>query len=173
MRFAEDYPTSVVNTYAQLLVLINTNSAIQRWASAIGKEFSAYSETPEWLINDTELQNEWESSYQEVLLKFKEKKLGFAKRRSVLQESISEQLKLVDTDEETQVLEFYKQNPVLLINNISTQSLPFSITEKYLSLDTAGRKLNLKRELALYKQQLFKQFQRGELSYDELVEIVK
>jgi hypothetical protein len=156
-----------------LLTLINTNSAIQRWAGKIGEEFSAYSETPAWLITDVELQDEWRASYQEVLLKFKEKKLGFAKRRSSLYESISDQLKTIDADEEIQTLEFYKQNPVLLINNISTQSLPFATTEKYLSMDTSDRKANLKRELVKYKQEIFKSFQKGDLSYDELVEIVK
>jgi hypothetical protein len=173
IEFINAYPTSKVENYAELLLLINSNNAIQKWYKEVTARFATYSESPSWLLEDPKLQDVWKSNFQSLYNNYRDQRNVFQSQRENIQRTIELQLENLDESESQFDLDFYKQNPVLLINNISVQSLPFEITEKYLKLSTKDRKDSLKREVDIYKRQLFTSYLKGDLKYEDLYNIVK
>lgn len=173
INFIDEYEDSKIDHYGELRILINTNAAVQRWSKKINIEFATYSEAPSWLIEDLSLQDSWNREYRNILIEFKKRKLRFKHEREDLQRTIERKLEEIDRKENEYDENCFRDNPVLLINKISTQSLPYNIVEKHVALNSKERKKALRMELDDYKRGLYKRFINKDINYDELYEIVK
>jgi hypothetical protein len=168
-----DNPTSTIVNWQDFVVLVNINKQVQAWYKNALNDFATYSESPDWLVGDKELQDAWDAKFQSLNVNYKIKLVEFDEKRDRLYASIQDDLNEITKLQTDYEKAFYRENPVLLINRITVQSLPWSVVEQYSSMTPNARKKNLVKELVNFKRTLFKQYLNKEISFDDLLEFVK
>lgn len=66
-----------------------------------------------------------------------------------------------------------KDNPLLIINGITIQSLPHSLIETTLSMSSKERQESMNKILDNYKVSLYKDFKNGVKTVNDLLELVR
>jgi hypothetical protein len=168
-----DHPDGVIQNYDELLVLVGLNSTIQKWYKSTTKKYSTYLEAPSWLIGDDKLKDAWDTNYQSQMIEFREKVQNYERQLEMVERSIATKLDSIYKEQDSFEREFYRKYPVLLINKVTVQSLPYEITSLHTRKEGNIRKLALAEELVKFKRQLFTDYLGGIISYDDLHELVK
>jgi len=171
-EFLLEYGHISVKNYKQVLTLVNTSTVLQRWLKDVNASFKLLNQTPDWVISDPVIENEWKLQYESIIQTFKFELSKLQTERDELQVKYNKDIGVIDTKQSVLEHTLHESNPALLINRISVQALPFEITAKYLDLSHKSRRNALKNELVLFKQKLFKDFKSGNITTQELLDLV-
>jgi len=137
------------------------------------EEYSTLVSAPVWLHHTPELLEMWEKDFQGVFIESKELTRNLNSERSLLQAQFTKNLGQLEDKFNIRRENLLINNPILIINGITVQSLPIELTEETLSMDSESRNSRLKDILATYKAKLLTDFNNGVITSNELLELIR
>jgi hypothetical protein len=172
-NFFLDHPDSQVLNYSQLAYLIQEKGSLRKWNESIKDKWSLLNDVPEWLIGDSTLREYWMANYQSELIKLRLIQQSTLDANNKARKLFEETVKRNDQDLAKAEDAVYDLNPVILIHKITPAALNEAELLELHSLTKEERKIARKGLVNDYKLNLLRQYNAGEITKEQLIEIVK
>lgn len=156
-----DHPHVSVNSYKELLILVNSNKTARKWYNACRDKYSIICNAPQWVLTDEELYKEWRKEFYDYHVQIKQIERDSVKEIDKLRTEFQSKVKSVNDRNDQLKLNIFRMKPMLAVDYITVQSLPLDITAETLSMSDDERKARLVVLLADYKNRLYKDFRDG------------
>jgi len=131
-------------------------------------KFSIISNAPDWVLQDSELYEEWKSEYFDLHIRIKEIERNIIRDVDMARSEFQRKVKGINDNYDSMKFEIFRSKPLLAINYITVQSLPIDVTSETLSMSDSDRKERLTILLAEYKNDLYRKFKDGSISEEDI-----
>lgn len=173
-NFLLDHPDTKVRTWDQLSYILEEKHSFATWFKDINDRWNLLNDVPEWLIDEPQLRDVWISEYQDQLISL----------RLATQEKIKkDQQARIDYDNalklnEKQLTQFeetiFDKHPIVLIHKITPSALSEADLLKIYEKSSKEDRRSLRKKLVNgFRLDLLRRYECGELSLQDLKEIVK
>lgn len=172
-NFLLDHPHTLVDNWNQLEYLLQEKSSFRSWFDECKTKWSLLNDIPEWLVSDPNLRELWVDKYQSSLVVLRQRQMSTIeannKARLLYEETIALNNKQLATFED----KIYFDNPVIMIHKVNPSALPEAELLKLHSLNKEQRRDIRKDLINQYRKDLLDRFTKGDLSLQELIDLVK
>jgi hypothetical protein len=173
-KFLLDHKSTKVVSYDQVLFLLSNGKSFNAWSSSVKAEWELMHSVPEWVGDDSEMKKYWELEFQSHLIKLgghsKTRDMALKEAEAVYKKSVSTANEIYKQKE----LEICSNAPGLLIHRISSDSLPEHHLLDIMAISNKKERTEAKKKyLNQYRLELLKKFQKGDISLESLIDLVK
>jgi hypothetical protein len=172
-KFKNEHPDSVVDSFDKLNQLVNIHKKTLDWFRKTKEEFNTITTAPNWMKGDSQDLELWKSEYIDLSIQYKHSMRKFEDRKNMIYSETKEKLSSVDKDKLEYINNNFNRMYVIMINKITQASLPFNRIEKHMGLSKEKLDITLSKELDSYKLELLNGVKKGDISMEELRDILK
>lgn len=166
-------PDTEIENYSEFSVILNISSKVQRWYSEKSSIYADHCVAPEYIQSNDESLLHWLNKDKKYFDNYENITYECIRRRQEAETEYKNKLLEIAKDEADSKERIYNNSVAVMIHNISIQSLPLSITEKYANMSPQLRKINLRRELKELKSELYLKYVKGEIDLVSLRDLLK
>jgi hypothetical protein len=174
-KYDAEHQDHKIETYEQLISLININRNLLKWYKAAREEFVSITQAPDWLKDSYEDLSHWRADYVKKNIFIKEHMKGYTEERKKIDAQARIDKAAVDDKQsrfvETNVKDLY----VVLIDRITVGSLPIEVSQRINAEfhGTDKHELELNKALSAYKKDLLYKYKSGQMGEPELIQLLK
>lgn len=172
-KWDSDFPTHSSLSYDDIASLSSRSRDIGTWYKKISDEYVLYKEAPEWFLDSNKDASEWTKEIQDkyVLVKIANKeytddinKISLKAKTDMARKQVEHKEKLIDLLSDT---------PELVLELINSQMLPIETHLKAFEFKSKEEAKNfITNEVKIFKTNTYEKYLNGDLSSQQLVEIL-
>jgi hypothetical protein len=172
-KWVVDFPTHSTLSYKEVSSLSSRSKDINKWFVKAVEEFNLYKEAPSWFLASGKEASDWSQEIQEKYALIKEMNREYSKGINLISAKARKEMDLLDVSHKEKLVTALSNTPELVFELMNSQMLPFETHLKafeYHSKEEAKRFII--KELAIFKENKYKDFLSGRLTSTELVELL-
>lgn len=172
-HFYTDHPNTLVKNYDELEYLLQEKRSFKKWKDQINDKWSLLNDVPEWLLPDPQLRDYWMSNFQSKLISLRLEESKTLERnnqaKAIYDQTVEKNNKALEVYQDV----LYGEDPIILIHRITPSALSEADLLKLHHLNKEERKEKRKELVNQFKLELLTKYKKGDISKDELFELVK
>jgi hypothetical protein len=168
-----DFPAYSELTYEKLILLSSQSNKIGKWMSEANIQYQNFIDTPKWIKMAEGSEFSWSQERRDKLIEAKKlaSNLSLEKNRIALESR--KKLLAANDNYRASLITLFKDEPYLIVEFFTNAMLPIeTIVKSYEFKSQDEAKEYLAKELAKFKSTTFSRFNRGEISTQELLDIL-
>lgn len=172
-QFLLDHPQTLVVTYEQLDYLLREKKSFKAWSEKIQDQWTLLNNIPEWLMGDADLRDLWINEFQDQLVSLRLEQNKTLQSNNKAREVFNASCEANNASLATYEDNLYKQSPVILIHKVTPSALPEADMLCLHELNKEERREKRKSLVNDYRLKLLRDHQSGELTTQQLIDLVK
>jgi hypothetical protein len=172
-KWKSDFPTYETLSYKDISNLSSRSRDIGIWFQKASEEFNLYKEAPDWFLNADKDASDWTKEVQDKYAYIKSLNKEYNVEINKISLESKRRMKELEVKHRTRLINELKDNPELVIELINSTMLPFEIHVKSYEFNTKDEARDfISNELRIFKERTYRKFVSGEMSKDELVDLL-
>lgn len=172
-KWSVDFPTYDSLDYKDIAGLASRSRDIGIWFKQASDEFNLYKEAPGWFLNADKDASDWTQEVQNKYAYIKQLNKEHGSTINKISLAAKKQLKDAEAEHKRKLINELRDTPELVIELINSTMLPLETHIKSFEYSTKEEASEfIYKELLLYKERVYRKFISGELTIDELINIL-
>ena len=172
-KWDADFPSHSMLTYDEISKLASRSRDVGNWFSRVTDEFILYKEAPDWFLAGGKEASDWTSEIQDKYKLLKIMNKEYAEGMNLISMKSRKEMDVLNENHKQKIINTLEKTPELVFELMNTQMLPLETHIKVFEFDDKDEASKyLSDSLAQFKINKFKEFQSGELTSTELINLL-
>jgi hypothetical protein len=167
------FPLHTDLSFKDVSNLASRSRDIGNWYKEVSEEYTRFSKAPAWFLNTGKTPNDWSDEVQNKFLEIKELSRESSIRLNKISLTAKKDMARENDEHRERMIKLIHQTPEVAFQIMTTSILPIETHMKVFEFSSKDEaKEYLEKSLQDYRERMYSKFQNGELSVDDLINIL-